>query len=427
MKILLLGSGGREHALALKLSQSPLCEALYIAPGNAGTAQCGTNIPLSLSDFDGIGRLCIEKQINMVLVGPEDPLVAGIVDYFLADPVLSGIPLIGPGAEGAKLEGSKAYAKAFMQRHGIPTAAYAEFDAQSLEAGLAYLEKQALPIVLKADGLAAGKGVLICQTREEARNGLKEMIEGKRFGEASSKVVIEEFLDGIEVSVFVLTDGKTYIVLPEAKDYKRIGIGDTGPNTGGMGAVSPVGFVSAEFFSIVEKKVIIPTVEGLKKDGIDYSGFIFFGLIRVGEMPFVIEYNCRMGDPETQVVMPRIKNDLVEMLQAAANRELSSISLETDPRTAVTIVAVSAGYPDEYEKGKTITGLDEVAESQSTVFLAGAKSEGKQIITNGGRVLAVTSFGKTVKEAAAQSSSAISQIHFDGMYFRKDIGWEFYD
>lgn len=425
MKILLMGSGGREHALAWKLSQSNQCTQLFIAPGNAGTAQCGTNINLSsVNDFAEVKKFCVEEAIGMVVVGPEDPLVNGITDIFAADAATATIPVIGPSAYGAQLEGSKAFAKAFMQRHHIPTAAYKEFNNDNYEEGVQYIAKHALPIVLKADGLAAGKGVLICNNHVEALAEFELMIQQNKFGEASKKVVVEEFLSGIEMSVFALTDGKNYVLLPDAKDYKRIGVGDTGLNTGGMGAVSPVPFADDAFMNKVEEQVIKPTINGIYKEQINYTGFVFFGLIKVGDDPFVIEYNCRMGDPETEVVMPRLKNDLVTVLKAAAEKKLDTITIECDERYACTVVAVSGGYPGDYEKGFEITGLD-AATPDSLIFHAGTKKAYDAILTNGGRVLCVTSYGDSVGEAVNKSKEVLGQISFEDMYFRRDIGYEF--
>ena len=425
MKILLLGSGGREHALAWKLSQSYLCSQLYIAPGNAGTVQCGINLPISPTDFDQIGKACNEKQIDMVVVGPEEPLVKGIVDFFAAEPLLRHIPVIGPSASGAKLEGSKAFSEKFMERYGIPTAAYREFDMDNYEAGIAYLESHPLPIVLKADGLAAGKGVIICHSYVEAMAEYELMLQYSKFGEASRKIVVEEFLEGIEVSVFVLTDGKDFVVLPEAKDYKRVGEGDKGLNTGGMGAVSPVSFADRGFMQKIEDRIIRPTIEGLRQEGISYKGFIFLGVIKIANEPFIIEYNCRLGDPEAQVIIPRLKNDLVELFQAVAEQKLSGQSIEQDQRTACTIVAVSGGYPGSYENGFPISGLDQPAVPSSIIFQSGTKLDGENIVTNGGRVLSITSFAETIGEAVAKSRSILERIDFDGMYYRRDIGFEF--
>ena len=421
MKLLILGGGGREHAFAWKLNQSPDVEQLYIAPGNAGTAQTGINVALSPNDFDAIAHFVQENEINMIIVGPEEPLVRGISDYFLAHPTLSSIPVIGPSQEGAQLEGSKAYAKEFMMEQNIPTAAYREFTPETLEEGLAYIAQQKPPIVLKADGLAAGKGVLILDNIPEAQQEFKAMLDGK-FGAASDKVVIEAFLDGIEFSVFVLTDGKEYKVLPIAKDYKRIGEGDTGLNTGGMGAVSPVPFVDELLMKKVEDRIIRPTIKGLQNRNIRYQGFIFLGLIRVDNDPYVIEYNCRMGDPETEVVLPRLKTDLLELFKALSNGKLGDIDIEIDDQTATTLMLVSGGYPEAYEKGKVIHGLDST--EGSLIFHAGTRTENGQILTNGGRVLAITSFGKQISEALHQSMKNAEQISFEGKYFRKDIGFD---
>lgn len=424
INILLLGSGGREHAIAWKLAQSSRLGKLYIAPGNAGTSAFGENVNFSANDFDAIGKFSLKQDISMVVVGPEEPLVKGIFDYFMNNPALRKIPVIGPSAEGAQLEGSKAYSKKFMGRHDIPTAAYREFTAETVEEGVKYLEQHALPIVLKADGLAAGKGVLILNSREEAISEFREMILQSKFGDASKKVVVEQFLDGIELSVFALTDGKNYVILPEAKDYKRIGEGDTGNNTGGMGAVSPVPFAEKEFLKKVEETIVRPTVEGLHRENINYKGFIFFGLIKVNGEPMVIEYNCRMGDPETEVVMPRLKNDLVELFEATANGTLDQINIEHDSRTACTVMAVSGGYPGDYEKGFTISGLDQQSED-SMIFHAGTVSKDDSVVTSGGRVLCVTSYGNSIGECVRRSKQVLEGISFDGMYYRKDIGYEF--
>ncbi len=421
MNILLLGSGGREHAFAWKLSQSPHCSQLFIAPGNSGTDACGTNLPLSPNNFEAIKKAVLAYRIGMLVVGPEEPLVRGIADFCKANSLLQKLIVIGPGAQGAMLEGSKAFAKQFMQEQGIPTAAYREFSADELEQGLAYIATQPPPIVLKADGLAAGKGVVICADIAEAQQELSAMLGGK-FGEASSKVVIEQFLDGIEFSVFVLTDGKSYQILPVAKDYKRIGEGDTGLNTGGMGAVSPVPFVDDLLMKKVEKRIVKPTIEGLQKRGIDYQGFIFLGLIKVNNDPYVIEYNCRMGDPETEVVLPRLQNDLVELFMATANGTLEEVHIQQDPRFATTIVLVSGGYPQAYQKGKTISGLPQIQDS--TVFHAGSKQQGGHLVTNGGRVMAITSYGSSLAAALSTSKSNADKIAFEGKYFRKDIGFD---
>ncbi|HUB60926.1 MAG TPA: phosphoribosylamine--glycine ligase [Puia sp.] len=425
MKILLLGSGGREHALAWKLAQSPLCSALHIAPGNAGTVQCGTNIDLSPLDFGAVRRHCLAENIEMVVVGPEEPLVKGIVDFFAADPALKDIPVIGPSAAAAQLEGSKAFSKKFMDRYGIPTAAYREFDHESFAEGIAHLQQHSLPIVLKVDGLAAGKGVVICQNPVEAVAEFELMLQGNKFGAAGNKVVVEEFLTGIELSVFVLLDGRDYLVLPEAKDYKRIYEDDKGPNTGGMGAVSPVPFADRVFMDKVVGRIIVPTVDGLKSEGIDYRGFLFVGVIKVGDDPYVIEYNCRLGDPETEVVMPRLNNDLVELFNAVSGQRLREFHIRQEPRTACTVVAVSGGYPGPYEKGLPITGLDQPLPPDSLIFHAGTRMKKEGIVTNGGRVLCVTSFAETVYEAVDRSRDILENIYFEGIYYRRDIGFEF--
>jgi len=422
MIILLLGSGGREHALAWKMLQSSRCSKLFVAPGNAGTASIATNISIQPTDFESIKKLVIQENIEMIVVGPEDPLVAGIFDFFKKDDELKSIQVIGPSKEGAKLEGSKEYAKEFLIKHKIPTAAYDSFTASTVEKGCKFLETLSPPYVLKADGLAAGKGVVILNDLAEAKNELRNMLVHQKFGNASSKVVIEEFLDGIELSCFVLTDGKSYKILPTAKDYKRIGEGDTGLNTGGMGAVSPVPFADAVLLEKIETRIVKPTIEGLQKDGIEYKGFVFIGLINVKGEPMVIEYNVRMGDPETEVVMPRIKSDLVELFLAVANQKLDEVSLEIDSRSATTIMVVSGGYPEEFEKGKTITGIEKVQDS--IVFHAGTKLENGNVVSNGGRVLAVTSYGNDFNEAIKKSYQNIEKLHFDKMYYRKDIGFD---
>lgn len=425
MNILLLGSGGREHALAWKLSQSAKCQQLYIAPGNAGTALCGTNINMSVTDFDAIKQFVLDKQIGMVLVGPEEPLVKGIVDMFRKDAALQQVAIIGPSQYGAQLEGSKAFAKKFMMRHNIPTAKYREFDATNYAEGIPYLQQHSLPIVLKADGLAAGKGVLICHSHVEAMAEFELMLQQSKFGDAGKKVVVEEFLDGIELSVFVVTDGKHYVLLPEAKDYKRIGEGDTGLNTGGMGAVSPVPFADDAFMKKVIDKVVEPTIKGIAQEKIDYKGFVFVGLIKVGDEPLVIEYNCRMGDPETEVVMPRLKTDLVDLLLATAQGTLDTIKVEKDHRAACTVMAVSGGYPGSYEKGFPIEGLDKPLPADSIVFHAGTTPKEDEVVTSGGRVLCVTSYDDTISGAVRKSRKVLQQIRFEDMYYRKDIGYEF--
>ena len=424
MRILLLGSGGREHALAWKINQSVWANPLYIAPGNAGTAQCGKNIPLDITDFDAIAEFCISEKIEMIIVGPEEPLVNGLYDYFKANDELKKIYFIGPSQKGAQLEGSKAFAKAFMQRHNIPTATYREFDAANFEEGVHYVKEHPLPVVLKADGLAAGKGVIICQTSIEAVSEFELMIQKAKFGEASKKVVVEEFLDGIELSVFVITDGKNYLLLPEAKDYKRVGEGDTGLNTGGMGAVSPVPFATPGFMHKVEERIIKPTIAGLHKEAIDYKGFLFFGLISVHNEPYVIEYNCRMGDPETEVIMPRLETDLVGLLVAATQQELDTVKLRVDARCAVTVMAVSHGYPGSYQKGYPIKGLN-ATDKHSFIFHAGTVQADGKIVTSGGRVLCVTAYGSNIREAAEHSMLILEDIDFDGIYYRTDIGYEF--
>ncbi len=422
MTILLLGSGGREHALAWKMLQSDKCTKLFVAPGNAGTASIASNVNLKITDFDALKSFALSEKVEMVVVGPEDPLVKGIFDFFQNDSDLKHIPVIGPSKKGAQLEGSKEFAKEFLVKHHIPTAGYDSFTKETVEKGCAFLETLQPPYVLKADGLAAGKGVLIIKDLAEAKQELKNMLVDAKFGEASSKVVIEEFLDGIELSCFVLTDGENYKILPTAKDYKRIGEGDTGLNTGGMGAVSPVPFADAILLEKIENRIVKPTIEGLKKDNIQYKGFVFIGLINVKGEPIVIEYNVRMGDPETEVVIPRLQSDLVELFQAVANGNLNEIILEITDKSAATVMVVSGGYPEEYVNGKVISGIETVTDS--IVFHAGTKNENDKIISNGGRVLAVTSLGDNFEEAIKKSYQNIEKLHFDTMYYRKDIGFD---
>ncbi|AXT18563.1 phosphoribosylamine--glycine ligase [Flavobacteriaceae bacterium AU392] len=422
MKILILGSGGREHTFAWKITQSPLCTGLFVAPGNSGTASIAKNINLSVTDFEGIKALVLSENIEMVVVGPEDPLVKGIHDFFLNDDILKEIAVIGPRKAAAELEGSKEFAKEFLYRHNIPTAAYQSFNKDNVEEGYKFLETLKPPYVLKADGLAAGKGVLILNNLDEAKSELKQMLLDAKFGVASTKVVIEEFLDGIELSCFVLTDGKNYKILPTAKDYKRIGEGDTGLNTGGMGAISPVPFADEEFMNKIEERIVKPTINGLQKDNLPYKGFVFIGLIKVGNDPFVIEYNVRMGDPETEVVLPRLKNDLVELFKAVSNETLNTVKIEIDKRAATTVMLVSGGYPESYEKRKEITGLNTI--NDSIPFHAGAILEDNKIITSGGRVMAITSYGNNYEEAIKKSYQTIENLHFDKMYYRKDIGFD---
>lgn len=422
MKILLLGSGGREHALAWKMLQSKKCEMLFVAPGNAGTADIAINIDINPNDFEAVKKIVLEKQIDMVIVGPEDPLVNGIVDFFKNDQDINQVPIVGPSKKGAQLEGSKDFAKEFLIKHKIPTAAYQCFTKDTVEEGKAFLETLKPPFVLKADGLAAGKGVVILDNILDAKVELENMLVDAKFGDASSKVVIEEFLDGIELSCFVLTDGKSYKILPTAKDYKRIGEGDTGLNTGGMGAISPVPFATEDFMRKVEERVVKPTVKGLQEDNLDFKGFVFIGLIKIGDDPFVIEYNVRMGDPETEVVMPRIKSDIVDLFESLATQKLDEIELVIDERTATTVMLVSGGYPEEYEKGKVITGFDMV--NDSIVFHAGTALKNNEVVTNGGRVLAVTSYGNSYEEALKKSYQNIDKLNFDKIYYRKDIGFD---
>ncbi len=422
MNILIIGGGGREHTIAWKLSQSKQCEQLFVTPGNAGTHQIAQNLSLDVNDFQGIKQAVIENNIQMVIVGPEDPLVNGIHDFFLRDISLKEVTFVGPRKAAATLEGSKEFAKEFMKTHNIPTARYDSFTAETVEEGCLFLETMKAPYVLKADGLAAGKGVLILENLTDAQNELRQMLIGQKFGQASKKVVIEEFLKGIELSCFVLTDGKNYLTLPMAKDYKRIGEGDTGLNTGGMGANSPVPFASPQFIKKIEDRIIKPTMDGFQKSNLPFQGFVFIGLIKVGEDPFVIEYNVRMGDPETEVVFPRIQNDLVDLFKAVGTQTLDQHQLQIDPRSATTIVAVSGGYPEAYQKGKNITGISEV--KTSTVFHAGTQMGEGIVKTSGGRVLAVTSFGKDHNEALEQSYKALGKINFQGMYYRKDLGFD---
>jgi len=422
MNVLILGSGGREHAFAWKITKSSLCKKLLVAPGNAGTSELGTNVDIGVNDFEKIKELVLDEEIKMVVVGPEDPLVNGIYDFFKADEALKDITLIGPSKEGAQLEGSKEFAKQFMQRHDIPTAKYQAFTKENLAEGYAFLESLEAPYVLKADGLAAGKGVLILNDLQKAKDELKAMVADAKFGGASSTVVIEEFLDGIELSVFVLTDGESYKILPSAKDYKRIGEGDTGINTGGMGAISPVPFADRFYIEKVEREIINPTIEGLQKDNITYQGFIFIGLINVKGEPKVIEYNVRMGDPETEVVIPRIKSDFLNLLQGIGDGTFSEKDLEITDEVATTVMLVSAGYPEAYEKGKEITGIEEVKES--IIFHAGTKNDNGTVKTNGGRVIALTSFGETMEDALLKSFESAEEIVFEGKYYRKDIGFD---
>jgi phosphoribosylamine--glycine ligase len=422
MNILILGSGGREHTFAWKISHSSLCDQLFVAPGNSGTSQIAANVDIGVNDFQAIKTLVLDKNIDMVVVGPEDPLVQGVHDFFLNDDSLKHVMVIGPEAKAAQLEGSKEFAKEFLMRHDIPTAAYQSFTKDNVEEGYAFLEGLKPPYVLKADGLAAGKGVLILNDLDEAKSELKQMLVDAKFGDASTKVVIEEFLDGIELSCFVLTDGKDYKILPTAKDYKRIGEGDTGLNTGGMGAISPVPFADDLLMTKIEERIVKPTITGLQQDNLPYKGFVFIGLIMVGKDPFVIEYNVRMGDPETEVVLPLLKNDLAEIFKAIGNGTLKDIQIDIDTRSAVTVMLVSGGYPEAYEKGKEITGIETV--SDSLVFHAGAKNDNGKIVTSGGRVMAITSFGEDYKEALKKSYQNIEKLHFDKMNYRKDLGFD---
>lgn len=425
MNILLLGSGGREHALAWKISQSRSCSALFVAPGNAGTSLHGTNLDFKATDFEAIKKACWEHKIELLVVGPEEPLVNGIVDFLRSDKKLADLQIIGPAQKAAQLEGSKAFAKAFMERHRIPTAAYREFTAENFEEGITYLRQHALPVVLKADGLAAGKGVVICQNHVEAISEFELMIQRSKFGEAGKKVVVEEFLEGIEVSVFALTDGEHFVLLPEAKDYKRIGEGDKGPNTGGMGAISPVPFADAAFMKKVITRVVQPTVNGLFDESLDYRGFIFFGLMKVDNEPYVIEYNCRMGDPETEAVIPRIKNDLVDLLSATAQSQLHTVELDLDERHACTIVVASGGYPNEYRKGLPISGVEPAEADDVFLFHAGTRQTAEGVVTNGGRVCCVTALARKLDDAVTAARKRIETIQFEEKYYRRDIGYEF--
>jgi phosphoribosylamine--glycine ligase len=422
MNILVIGGGGREHAFAWKLKQSPLCDQLYVAPGNAGTSGIATNVAIHPNDHSLIKAFVIDHQIEMVLVGPEDPLVNGLADFFAGDPQLKDVHFIGPKAAGARLEGSKDFAKQFMLRHKIPTASYRTFTRGTVEEGISYIQKHSLPIVLKADGLAAGKGVVICENHDHAIAEFKAMVEDLKFGEASSRVVIESFLQGIELSVFVLTDGANYVILPEAKDYKRIGEGDTGLNTGGMGAVSPVPFADFNFMQKVEERIVIPTIQGFKEENFDYKGFVFIGLMKVGDDPYVIEYNVRMGDPETEVVIPRIQNDFVDVLLHCATGDLDQLTLEISAESATTVMLVAGGYPGDYAKGDLITGLEQVA--GSIVFQAGTKLSGQDTVTNGGRVLAITSLAENHTAALSKSFANAEKISYNGKYYRRDIGFD---
>lgn len=422
MNILVVGSGGREHAISWKIAQSPLCDKIYVAPGNAGTAELAQNVDISVNDFEALGNFALENKIELIIVGPEDPLVNGITDYFQTTKSLKGIKVFGPGKEGAQLEGSKDFSKIFMQKHGIPTAGYQTFTKEQLEEGKKYLAENKGPYVLKADGLAAGKGVIITEDLKEAQDTLTDMLAHAKFGDASSKVVVEQFLSGVELSVFVITDGSNYVTLPEAKDYKRIGEGDTGLNTGGMGALSPVPFADEAFMQKIDKRVIKTTIEGLKADGIEYTGFIFFGLINVDGEPMVIEYNVRMGDPETEAVMLRIDSDLVELIDAAMEKKLSEKSIQISKKAASTIMLVSGGYPEAYEKGKEISGLEKAV--SAIPFHAGTTLNDNKVLTNGGRVIAVSATGDTIFDALEKSYEAAKEIHWDGVYYRKDLGFD---
>ena len=426
MNILLIGSGGRENALAWKMAQSHQCDEIFIAPGNPGTAQFGTNLPIEINDFEALKKAALANQIEMIVVGPEEPLVKGIYDFFANDPLTEHINLIGPSANAAQLEGSKAFSKHFMQRHKIPTASYAEFTLENYEQGLAYISAHALPIVLKADGLAAGKGVIIASTHQEALTSYKEMLQDKQFGAASDKVVIEQFLEGIEVSVFALTDGTNYQIIGHAKDYKRIGEGDTGLNTGGMGCVSPVPFMDAAFMDKVNAKIVEPTIQGIQQEGLVYKGFVFFGLMNCQGEPYVIEYNCRLGDPETEVILPRLQTDLVSLLAAADNGTLEDVNIQYHDDAFATVMAVSGGYPGSYQKNFPIAGIEAAQQlPDCLVFQAGTGFQDNAIVTNGGRVLTVTSKGTDLQDAVQKAQKALSHIQFEGMYFRKDIGYEF--
>ncbi len=427
MNILIVGAGGREHAIAWKLKQSPLCNDLFIAPGNAGTALCGTNLAIETGDFEGLKDAVKKYAVELVIVGPEEPLVNGIADYFNLHPDTKHINVIGPSKNASQLEGSKAFAKSFMEHHKIPTAKYTGFTIENYKDGVEYIRQHALPVVLKADGLAAGKGVLICQSHIEALAEFELMIMRSKFGEAGKKVIVEQFLQGIEISVFALTDGKDYILLPEAKDYKRVGDGDKGLNTGGMGAVSPIPFFNEELQEKVKRTIIEPTIEGLKKDELHYKGFIFFGLMISGNDPYVIEYNCRLGDPETEAILPRIKNDMVEVFTAVAQQKLGDVKIEIDTRSTATIMAVSGGYPGEYTKGRIITGLEHDPVDSSLVFHAGTTQDNGKVVTNGGRVIAVTAFGSNIREASEVALYMMEQLYFEDMSFRSDIGYEFKD